>query len=485
MEEKFIVAFEIGSSKVKGALGAIDNSGILNVVAIQEEQLAESVRYGQIKNVEDVSNKIDSIRRKLENSKAIQPRKITGAYVGLSGLSVCSSNAEATIIFDGEEEVTADTISSLKEKAVGATVSDKDIYEVFPRGFSVDNMVTLNPVGTFANSIKGSFVIISGVPGLKNNINRVFPERLQIGIKGYPLSATALADTVLSTDEKQLGCMFVDFGAETTTVAIYKSGVIQYLATLPMGSRNITRDLVSLIYLEERAEAIKRSIGVGDTDGTPKVAGPDGVDQTEISHYITARASEIIANVMAQAEYAGLKTSDLPAGIIIVGGGSRLKGFSDMLTSRSQMKVRMGVLPLNIRISDASVAVNDAVDVIALLLQAGRMDPQECISPLIRNEQPRDDDPFPRTRHRNDYDPSDDEVRIGRDDDDDILLDDDERERRLHRHDRKKTIIKDSKPKGPSIYERIRQRLGNLMNDPNDRFDDEGSGGFFDERNDE
>ena len=80
-------------------------------------------------------------------------------------------------------------------------------------------------------------------------------------IQDYIVRPLAEAALVLTDDERRLGCMFVDFGAETTTVAIFKNDAPAYLVTLPMGSRNITIDLTSLNYIEERAEEIKRISG--------------------------------------------------------------------------------------------------------------------------------------------------------------------------------------------------------------------------------
>ena len=89
MDDKHIVAIEIGSSKIRGALALIDNTGELNILAVQEERIAaDSVRYGQVKNTEEVSEKIDSICSKLEKIRAIQPRNIVSAYVGLSGYTI-------------------------------------------------------------------------------------------------------------------------------------------------------------------------------------------------------------------------------------------------------------------------------------------------------------------------------------------------------------------------------------------------------------
>lgn len=58
MPERYIVAIEIGSSKLRGAIGLADDSGMLDVLAVEEEKLVGSVRYGCINNVE-VSNAIN------------------------------------------------------------------------------------------------------------------------------------------------------------------------------------------------------------------------------------------------------------------------------------------------------------------------------------------------------------------------------------------------------------------------------------------
>lgn len=486
MEDKYIVAIEIGSSKIKGALGLIQPSGLLNVIAVREEPLVDSVRYGQIKNVEDVSNTIDRIRRNLECTPSIMPNKIQGVYVGLGGLTLGSTIATAEINFDRESEITSSTIADLQNRALASIFTSKETYSTVARDFTVDNMATSNPVGTFGSSIKGSFVVISGSTGLMSNINRVFPERLQLAINAPIVSATAQAEAVLSPDERRLGCLFVDFGAETTTVSIYKNGTIQYLVTLPMGSRNITRDLIALTYLEERAEDIKRSLGVMvQGDDSPRIASPEGMDQPEINNYISARTGEIIANILAQIEFAGFKATDLPAGIITVGGGARMKGFSDLLARRSNMNVRPGIAPRSLRVTDTSILVDDAIDVIALLLAAAKRDD---VKNCVDNEASAADDharvSASVAHHDDDYD--DDSSRIGIDDDDDVLLDDDDDSYVRSSKKGKKPNAKiqaeitraeekerERVRRGPSIFARLKNAIGNAISDPDDKFDEE------------
>ena len=56
MDDKYIVAIEIGSSKIRGALASIDPRGVLNILAVQDERTVDSVRYGHVKNVEEVNS---------------------------------------------------------------------------------------------------------------------------------------------------------------------------------------------------------------------------------------------------------------------------------------------------------------------------------------------------------------------------------------------------------------------------------------------
>ena len=486
MEDKYIVAIEIGSSKIRGALASVDPTGAINIVAVQEERVADSVRYGHVKNIEEVSNKVDSIRFKLENSRVIQPRKISGVYVGLSGCTIGASVASETTRFETDTLIESSAIDHLKGLITTVGNNGKDIYELLPREFIIDNESTLNPVGRVGRSIRGTFSVIEGVPAIKNNLNRVFPERLNLQVNGYIVSALAQADMVLTPDEKQLGCMFVDFGCETTTVVIYKKGVLRYMVTLPMGSRNITRDLVSLNNLEEHAESIKRSTGiVNATEGTPRHSGLHSIEQPEINSFISSRAGEIVANVIANIEYAGLTPADLPSGIITVGGGARLRGLSDLIAAQSNMKVRMGTTPRNVRISDTSITSDDICDVVALIIAAADNHPVECLSPVIIPESLKKNPPVRDPRNVRDYDDEDDDdVRIGRDDDDDDdIYDSDMFERggkggRKGGKDKDKTGVPQT-PKGPSLIQRIQNKLTNIFRDNEDDLyeseDDEGT----------
>lgn len=372
MDHKYIVAIEIGSSCIKGAVGTMESSGTLVVNAIEVLPLIDCVRYGCIRNVEEVRAGVAEIISLLEARANISPRKVKGVYVSLGGRSMMSYHREIEKTFLDETEITNDVIAQLIDEARVETFADKEIVEIIPMGFTVDNMVHQNPIGTFGHNLKTTLNVIACRPQIIKNIDRVIVEKLQLDINGYIVRQVALSQLVLTKEETQLGCVLVDFGAETTTISIHKSGVMQHMVTIPVGSRNITRDLMSLSIIEETAENIKKekvNANIQETAGTGgKSTIIDGIDDLEVNNYVQYRAGEIVANIIGQIDQAGFKAADLSCGIIIVGGGSKLKGFNTLLSSQSSMKVRSGMVSGAVHISESRIPSGEALDVIAILL---------------------------------------------------------------------------------------------------------------------
>lgn len=412
---RYIVAFEIGSSKIRGAIGLAKPGGVVEIIAVEEEKLIDKVRYGCIQNME-VSNALGLVADRLQAYPQIAPREIAGAYVGLGGRTLWSSAAEVSLNLGEETEITPPIINDLCHQAEATVESDRDVVDVVPVRFTVDNKAQNNPIGTFGRHVGARMTVLSCAPQLKKMLRRVVEERLGLDIHDYVTRPLAEADMVLTDDERRLGCMFVDFGAETVTVAIYKNGTPAYLATLPIGSRNITLDLTHLNWLEERAEETKIAVGNALVNEPARHTGatPDGIDTTEVNNYIHARADEIIANIIAQIDYAGFRTEDLHDGIIIVGGGARLRGFNELLAQQSKMKVRMGTLPSSVRLTDGSVSSAESLDVISILYAAARMNPQECLSELPEEEAPETSATNYEEMLRQSGSQSEDSVRIGR-----------------------------------------------------------------------
>ncbi len=378
MKETKIVALEIGSSKIKGALGVVDSNGTLTVQAVEEEPIVDWVRYGVVSNAEEVARHTMNLLDRLESK--LNGETIQGVYVNIGSRSLRADKVQTETNLIAETEITADILDNLYHEAAAQVSSSRDLLDVVPNEYLVNKTRVTKPIGSLGQSVRMISNIITCRPQIKRNLNHLLVEKLNLDVIDYKVRQIVEADFVLSPEEKRLGCMFVDCGAETTTVSIYKQGHLQSLTTIPMGSRNITRDLMHLNYLEERAEEIKRHFG--HAYGAATATASAGIDLTDINKYVAARAGEIIANIKEQLKYAGFEPTQLPAGIVVVGRGARLAGFCERLAETTQLKVRSGAnARQDIRMADPRISVTDAVDVISILYAASKKSPCECTCP--------------------------------------------------------------------------------------------------------
>jgi len=148
-------------------------------------------------------------------------------------------------------------------------------------------------------------------------------------VDGY-VAPMVQAESVLTEDDRQQGCALVDYGADTTTVSVFKNGLLRYLRVIPLGSDLITRDLATLLKIEtDQAEQLKCTYGlcnmIGNQDSDETITiNERKVSLKEIGDIIEARNEEIIRNVCAQIK-ASEYSEVLYAGIVLTGGGSQLR----------------------------------------------------------------------------------------------------------------------------------------------------------------
>ncbi|MDE7387827.1 MAG: rod shape-determining protein, partial [Muribaculaceae bacterium] len=280
-----------------------------------------------------------------------------------------------------ETEITPEIVEELLGRAVSNVDADREVVKVAPGEFRVDSMEAENPVGTIGSSISADVGVISCRQQMIRNISLAISDKLGLRINGKVVRHVAIADMCLTSDERERGVMLVDFGAETTTVSIYKGGYLRSLVTLPLGSRHITRDIMSRNFSEERAEEHKKAIGNAILQ-SPEAARMRnaGVDDSEINCYVAARAGEIVVNILERVNEIGLTPHDLPAGIVLTGGGARLTNFDVLLSDQSGLDVRRATIPASVRRSSNKLQLPDHIDVVAVLHSLASQATRECVS---------------------------------------------------------------------------------------------------------
>lgn len=391
-----LISLEIGSSAVKAAAVEIPDkspdctSSPLTLLAIDEEPMNNCVRNGRIQNVEDVKAHTARLLERLQQNPRMAGATITGVYTGIGGRSLGTIRAEAELALGGEKLITNEIIERLKTEALAGVPENREVFEIIPLRYTVDGVEASRPVGAYGSRISGRFTVVVCDPLNGRNLERVLVERLNLNICSYIVRPLAIAEAAMTSDDTNSGCMLVDLGAETTTVCIYKMGKLQYIATIPMGSRNITRDVAQgLSMSEEKAESIKLRVANAVPQGNVATE-----EQTEIDNYVQARANEIVANIVAQIGFAGMNADSLRAGIIVTGRGAKLRNLTQLIKDQSQLPVRTATLTADVHYDDPSLNPADFIDIIAVSLEARRLacrdgaDATPCVIEQERNEQP-------------------------------------------------------------------------------------------------
>ena len=381
MSEKYIAAVEVSSSKIVAAIGKTKGNGQLDIVAIEHEPTQEGcVKYGIIQNLEETSTTVSRLFHRLELKPNVSPRKIKSVIVGLSGRSLKNITKEVSLTLPEETEINDEILSRLQEQALHSAIDNTlEVVDAVPRFFKVGNSQTNSPKGMIGDHISGVFDLIVCRPELKRNIRRTIVDKLHLDVDGFVVTAMATGHIILSPEEKRLGCMLVDIGAETTSVTIYQKGWLHYFATLPMGGRNVTRDIASLGVVEPKAEEIKITSGNALVESDVPNHTINGLKLIDISNRVVARSEEIVANIVSQIEYAGIKDSDLQGGIVCIGGGSRLKGLLELLENESGISVRQGMLPDYIKIDDPRSNSVESLEVASVLYAGATLSDKESL----------------------------------------------------------------------------------------------------------
>ena len=340
-KDDFIVAIELGSSKVTAIAGRKRPDGEVLVIAQAQEPADTFIRKGRINNYTKMTSSVENIKRKLE--KALD-RTIKGAYVGIGGMGMHTVSNTVGRRLGEKQIISEEMVDAVKDANIGMPPADKEILEVIPQDYKLDTQTTAEPIGMASESIEGHFLNIVASASLSKSVSECF-RGANLSVVGMPISTLCLADSILTEPEKRSGCVFVDMGAETTSVAVYKNNILRHFAVIPLGGANINRDICTLQIEDAEAEQLKRRYARAYTtpEETPEqttITFSDGrsVSYEEFQGLVEARMEEIILNIKNQIDLSGYDDSKLVGGIIVTGGASSIRSIDKAFTGFTTFK---------------------------------------------------------------------------------------------------------------------------------------------------
>jgi len=195
-----------------------------------------------------------------------------------------------------------------------------------------------------------ALIIEGSKPFVKNLYNCISEAGLEI--EGLVLAPLASSYAVLNKRQKELGVLVLDLGGGTAGLTVFEEGYIVHSCVLPVGSSHITNDIaIGLRSDIDLAEKVKLEYGSAslaeinkkDVIDLAKLGSMEGgiIHRAQVVEIMEARLIEILEltnKELKKIDRQGL----LPAGVILLGGGSKVPGLVDLAKKELRLPVQVG-----------------------------------------------------------------------------------------------------------------------------------------------
>jgi cell division protein FtsA len=350
-EDKYIVALDIGTSKVCALVGEISDRGQLEIIGKGTSPM-KGTRRGNIINLDQA---VEAVKKAVDECEVMAGLQIESAYVGVAGDHIRSVNSRGVVSVMGKhKEIAREDIDRVIEASKSINIpSELELLHVIPREFVVDGQDGIHdPLGMTATRLEANVHIVTGARTHNQNVLTCV-NKAGIAVQELVLEQLAAAEAVLTQDEREMGVLLMDLGGGTTDYAVFLEGNVIHTNVLPVGAGHFTSDIsVVLRTPMEDAERIKKRYGCAlaslvtedDPIEVPTVGGraPKILSRQELTGILEPRAAEIAKLVYRDLEKVGLD-KEIRSGVVVVGGGAEMDGIVEMVEQVFDQQARRGV----------------------------------------------------------------------------------------------------------------------------------------------
>ncbi len=339
MSQKISVGIDIGTYQIKVVVSesvlSEDGSCIPRIIGTGEAE-SKGLRHGYIINIADVTR---CIKLAVSQAEKVSKIKIKSGYISIGGIGLSSVMGKGSVmITKADLEITDLDVKNVLIEAENSlspsSLINKQIIQTVPQAFKVDGQILIGrPAGIHGSKLEAKVLFIVC---LKQHLNDIIQavEDADIDVLDVIASPVAASLVSLTKSQKIAGCILVNIGSETVSLAVFENNIPISLEVFPIGSTDITNDIALGFRIPIReAENIK--IGTSVETQYPK---------KKLDEIIMARLSDIFELIEAHLKKIG-RSGLLPAGIILTGGGSGIDTIEDI--ARVSLKLPSKVSSIN------------------------------------------------------------------------------------------------------------------------------------------
>ncbi len=344
---RYAVGLDVGTENVRAVVMSVARDGSTSVVGYGEAANS-GMRKGVVANLTGPAEAIDRMLVEVERMSGYE---VNSAYVSINGAHVLSTKTEGMIALGPKDhEINEEDLMRVEESATtGRIPANRDILDVLPMGYVLDGQAGIrDPLGMTGARLEIKANVLSALSPNCANLRKA-TEVAKVHAERLVPSVVASARAVLSERQMENGVAVVDMGAATTSVAVFEEGDLQYVGVIPVGSNNITNDLAIVLEIDtETAEDIKRRFVTGVFEESDRdIVMRRGREElrfkrAEVNEIVKARLHEIFSGVRSELKRAGYDRR-LPEGIVLVGGGVKMRDIEVFAKECLEAATRIGV----------------------------------------------------------------------------------------------------------------------------------------------
>lgn len=348
--KNLVVGLDIGSTKVACCLGTHEE-GMTNILGYGLVPCM-GLRRGIVVDIEETVSAISSC---LEEAERMSGYMIESAYIGVGGAHIESENSRGIIaVSKPNGEINEEDVRRAIEAAKTVSLPpNREILHVIPKTFIIDGQEGIkDPVGMSGVRLEVIAHVVGVATGAIKNLTKCVYQS-GIAINELVFGPLALSKLLLSKKQKELGVILIDMGAGTTSIGVFEEGSLIHSMVLPIGSSHITNDIaIGLRTSLDVAEKIKKEYGVCDPNqvGEKESINLSKISKTEegevskryIAEIIEARISELFSMIKEELRKID-RDGMLPAGAVLTGGGSQLKGLVEAAKNNLKLPAQRGL----------------------------------------------------------------------------------------------------------------------------------------------
>ena len=345
-KDNFIVSLDVGASKISCLIGMPAKNDLIDVLGYGV------VHHDYLKNgvVSDIKGLSDAISKAVYLAEDCSGKKAHSVFLNISGSHIKGYRSHGEVVIsDRDNEITRRDVERVITNAKSIHMPyERDIIYSVNRGFSVDGEKGIvNPAGMFGLKLDADIYIVNAKISLIDNLKKAVRQS-GIGIASQILSGIATSYALLSKQDKELGVMLVDIGADLTEVMIFLEGKLAHISVLPLGGDTVTEIVSERLRIPESiAERIKIENGtieqLSRDEKIPFILNSQNktVSRMELREALSAGYESIFTAIKKELEGSGC-ARDASNGIVLCGQSSMMEGALELAELILNFPMEMG-----------------------------------------------------------------------------------------------------------------------------------------------